>query len=539
MEKSSLRKSSPVVLLRGGEKTSTKEVSWTSHCEYWFAPTPNAFHHARAAAAGGGAAVDIPPTPLTSIHQLGTSLQTDRLTTTNHDDYYPLLQCFPNTPHHYHHNNVRCLNQYLIGNVIGRGQYGKKVKRGFDFIQNTPVAIKCVLLEMCRRTRAAYFTADGPRFITELDKIYQELAIQAALTCRHLLPLSEVMEDARHGLLYVVMPSMRDALMRWNPTHEAYTADHLCTTNNGGRTAAATAQQRVYTEHAARIILVQLLRGIEYLHNRNIAHKDIKPDNILVDGSGSLCDALTRYVTLDVLGRRQQSRRRRMPLVKEEAEEQELESDDQLELEEEYDADDDADDDDDDDGDGFLWDDQAKVISDISGQSNAARQRAANAAHSLSTVLGPDQLVVEDPVSSSPVPRVECKKVEESEFYVCLGDFGTACVMKDNFIWDSEGTLLLSPLECLMNCAPYHGPARDMWSLGCTLYAMLFGRLPFRGESTISLMDNVKDGLVEFPQYHAVSESVKQVIRGLLHLDPKQRMTLREVQQNPWISECA
>ena len=50
------------------------------------------------------------------------------------------------------------------------------------------------------------------------------------------------------------------------------------------RTAAALEQP--LGETLIRSIMTQLFEAIEYLHNRKVCHRDLKPDNILVAEGG-------------------------------------------------------------------------------------------------------------------------------------------------------------------------------------------------------------------------------------------------------------
>ena len=45
-------------------------------------------------------------------------------------------------------------------------------------------------------------------------------------------------------------------------------------------------EQEGLDESKARRIFLQIIRGVEYCHQRGISHRDLKPENILMDEHG-------------------------------------------------------------------------------------------------------------------------------------------------------------------------------------------------------------------------------------------------------------
>lgn len=127
-----------------------------------------------------------------------------------------------------------------------------------------------------------------------------------------------------------------------------------------------------------------------------------------------------------------------------------------------------------------------------------------------------------------------------------LIDFGTAMEVKPNqVVRGRAGTLHFMAPELICRksrrkCTGEMLKASDMWSMGVVLYLMVCGRPPFDyfGSDPDSLPNAIMGGHFVFPT-HAMSDSIKDLIRRLLDPDPDTRITAREALSHPWVANCA
>lgn len=119
--------------------------------------------------------------------------------------------------------------------------------------------------------------------------------------------------------------------------------------------------------------------------------------------------------------------------------------------------------------------------------------------------------------------------------FVKISDFGLSRFIGANGLVATPcGSPCYASPECISG-APYDGVTTDVWSAGVILFAMLTGQLPWTKRNQAQLFRQIRRGEYSVPR--DLSPLCQDFIRGLMNVDPKQRMTIPEALEHHWMKD--
>ncbi|KAJ1565425.1 hypothetical protein HK096_002849, partial [Nowakowskiella sp. JEL0078] len=179
----------------------------------------------------------------------------------------------------------RRLNQYLFMDVIGSGAFGTvfgaqdentKVIYAIKEFNKNKMRKSLRNKNSFRRVKGKFGVGKASLLGNEVSEdneedpllpVKGEIAVLKKLKHRNVVKLFEVLDDPMQGSLFMVF--------------------ELCDKGNL-MDVSINKMTTPFSEDASRYYFRQLVLGIEYLHEHEIVHRDIKPDNLLIDENNIL-----------------------------------------------------------------------------------------------------------------------------------------------------------------------------------------------------------------------------------------------------------
>ena len=116
---------------------------------------------------------------------------------------------------------------------------------------------------------------------------------------------------------------------------------------------------------------------------------------------------------------------------------------------------------------------------------------------------------------------------------VKVSDFGLCGYVEDRRLMNTFcGTPAFCAPECLGR-VEYDGRKADVWSCGVILFAMVTGEYPWNLKNQAMMMQQISSAEYTIPK--DVSDKAQDLIRKMLQRDPKDRITMEEALQHPWL----
>ena len=118
-----------------------------------------------------------------------------------------------------------------------------------------------------------------------------------------------------------------------------------------------------------------------------------------------------------------------------------------------------------------------------------------------------------------------------------LADFGISKRLGDTEkLKDQAGTPAYLAPE-IVKGDEFNGFEADIWALGITLHASVFGRVPFKAETIEELYPKICNEELKLPGVPNITNDLSDLLHKMLAKDPKHRISLVEMRSHPWFAD--
>jgi len=167
------------------------------------------------------------------------------------------------------------VNQYTLQGKLGEGAYGVVLECEDD--KHNKFAIKYVSKSLLKRQKEYTKVGRKMTVTTAFDDVKKEIAVMKKLSHPKLVQLIEVIDDPDNDKLFMVMELVNGGqVMEWNKDTKGFTSNP--------RLAKPGGTGHEMTEENAKLVVREVIKGLDYLHKSRVVHRDLKPQNLLLTG---------------------------------------------------------------------------------------------------------------------------------------------------------------------------------------------------------------------------------------------------------------
>jgi [calcium/calmodulin-dependent protein kinase] kinase len=177
----------------------------------------------------------------------------------------------------------KIVNEFLFQETLGRGAYSK-VKKCINTKTNQEFAVKIINNYLLRKKKKAFDkTISGSLLIHyKIEDALNEIKTYKALPCEHpnILSLYQIINDKEKDKTYLIMElAEKGSIVSLDEKTGVFTINKSYDNDK-------------YDEKLIKSWILDIAKGLKFLHDNNIAHCDIKSDNIVLgkDGHCKLAD---------------------------------------------------------------------------------------------------------------------------------------------------------------------------------------------------------------------------------------------------------